>query len=276
MNPAYRSHFLSARDGLRLHVREYGTETANSTPVVCLPGLARTSADFDTLARALTAETAPPRRVLAIDYRGRGRSDYDPDWAHYEIKTELDDVLSMMAALGVPEAIIVGTSRGGLITMAMAPIRPTAIKGVVLNDIGPVIDAQGLIRIRGYVGKLPAPADWVQAANILKRNFGAQFPALDAAGWDGYARRTWKEVESAGKLTLVPDYDIALMKTLAVLDLEAPMPVLWPLFEALSHAPMLVLRGAHSDLLSQTTLVQMVERHPRCAAYTVEIGRAHV
>lgn len=265
----YRSLFISARDGLRLHVRDYG-EAGAALPVVCLPGLARTSADFHELALALAGDARRPRRVIALDYRGRGRSDYDRTWSNYDIKVELDDVLQVMAATGVHEAVFVGTSRGGLITMSMAPVRPACIKGVVLNDIGPVLDAQGLIRIRGYVGKLPAPRSWDDAADILKQVFGPQFPIVDRAEWLSYAQRTWKDKNGR----LVPDYDPALMKTLEVLDLEAPLPVLWPFFDGLKHAPMLVLRGANSDLLSDETLRAMKARHPACETFTVA-GQGH-
>lgn len=270
----YSSLLISARDGLKLHVRDYGEGLQGGLhaplPAICLPGLARTSADFHEAALALSTDPRRPRRVIAIDYRGRGRSDYDRNWANYDIKIELDDVLQIMAATGIHEGVFIGTSRGGLITMAMAPVRPAAIKGVVLNDIGPVLDAQGLIRIRGYVGKLPAPRDWTEAAAILKQTFGPHFPILSMSEWDGYARRTWKETNGR----LEPDYDTALMKTLETLDLEAPLPVLWPLFDGLKHVPMLVLRGANSDLLSDATLRTMAARHPACETFTVA-GQGH-
>ena len=150
-------HYVTARDGLRLHVREHGERTAPGLPVVCLPGLARTTADFDVLASALAGDAGRPRRVLALDYRGRGLSDHDPDPDHYAIPVELDDVLSVLTARAVASAVFVGTSRGGLIVMALAAARPGAIAGAVLNDIGPVIETQGLMRIKGYVGKLPQP-----------------------------------------------------------------------------------------------------------------------
>jgi pimeloyl-ACP methyl ester carboxylesterase len=266
----YQSLFISARDGLKLHVRSYGEAVAVGLPVVCLPGLARTSADFHDLALALSRDPGRPRRVIAIDYRGRGRSAYDPDWRNYDLKIELDDVLQVLAATGLHEAVFVGTSRGGLITMAMAPVRPSAIKGVVLNDIGPVLDAQGLLRIKGYVGKLPAPRNWAEAVDIMRKLFASQFPGLSAAEWEGYARRTWKDDNGR----LVADYDPALMKTLEGLDLEAPLPALWPLFDGRKHAPMLALRGAHSDLLSAATLAEMAARHPDCAVLTVD-GQGH-
>jgi pimeloyl-ACP methyl ester carboxylesterase len=268
----FESRFIRARDGLKLHVRDYApARLASTLPVVCLHGLARTSADFHTLALALAAHDKAPRRVVSLDYRGRGLSDRDPTWANYDIKVELDDLLQVLAAVGIGEAVFVGTSRGGLLTMAMAPVRPAAIRGVVLNDIGPIIDAQGLIRIRSYVGKMPSPRSWDEAAEIMRTVMGGQFPGLDDAGWRGYAERTWRQGEDG---RFQPLADPALARTLEQLDLEAPPPVLWPLFEALKHAPMLAIRGERSDLLSAETLNAMAERHPACELHTVR-GEGH-
>ncbi|NJL71843.1 MAG: alpha/beta hydrolase [Candidatus Competibacteraceae bacterium] len=166
---AWRQRTIRAADGLRLHVRDYGDPASRLLPVICLPGLARTSADFDELACHIAWRRQKERRVVALDYRGRGLSDYDPNWQNYDIRIELDDVLHVLTALGIGDVILVGTSRGGLISMAMAAARPAIIRGVVMNDIGPVIDGKGLARIKGYVGKLPAPASWAEAVTILKR-----------------------------------------------------------------------------------------------------------
>src|SRR5215475_4793639 len=138
--PTLGDHYVTARDGLRLHVREYGERAAPGLPVVCLPGLARTTADFEPLAAALAGDPRYPRRVLALDYRGRGLSDHDPNPDNYSIAVELDDVLSVLTARAIGCAVFVGTSRGGLITMALAAARPGVIAGAVLNDIGPVIE----------------------------------------------------------------------------------------------------------------------------------------
>jgi pimeloyl-ACP methyl ester carboxylesterase len=267
---AWRQQTIRTADGLRLHVRDYGDAASRLLPVACLPGLARTSADFDELACHLAWRRQKERRVIAIDYRGRGRSDYDPNWQNYDIRIEMDDVLNVLTALGIGDVILVGTSRGGLISMAMAAARPAIIRGVVMNDIGPVIDGKGLARIKGYVGKLPTPSSWPEAVSILKRIADQQFTALSDADWDLYARRTWKEENGR----LVPDYDVALMKALAQIDLEKPLPVLWPYFEGLAHAPVLSVRGENSDLLSESTQREMQNRHPRCTSLVVP-GQGH-
>ncbi|MCR4520394.1 MULTISPECIES: alpha/beta fold hydrolase [Bosea] len=266
----FTSRFVSASDGLKLHYRDYGPLAATALPVICLPGFARTAADFHEVALALSQDEAKPRRVLALDYRGRGLSDYDKNWKNYDIRVELDDLIQVLVAGGIEQAIFVGTSRGGLLTMALGAARPAMIRGVVFNDVGPVIDARGLLRIRGYVGKLPMPRSFQEGAEILKRLSDQQFPILGDAEWEMMARRTWTDRDGA----LKPDYDVRLMKVLEELDLEAPLPVLWTYFDALKTVPMLAIRGANSDLLAEKTLEEMAERHPDCETHTAP-GQGH-
>jgi pimeloyl-ACP methyl ester carboxylesterase len=260
-----RSTFVSAPDGLRLHVRSYGRRSAPALPVVCLPGLARTEADFETLAQALAGDAARPRRVIALDYRGRGQSDYDKDPSHYNFHVELADVLAVIAALDAAQAIFVGTSRGGILAMLLAAVRPAAIAGCVLNDIGPVIEPKGLIRIKGYVGKLPQPRSFEEAAEILRRLFSAQFPKLGADAWLATARRTFRQDNGA----LVPTYDVNLAKTLEGVEFDKPLPPLWAQFDALGHTPLMVIRGANSDILSAETVAAMRARRPSLEAIEV-------
>jgi pimeloyl-ACP methyl ester carboxylesterase len=261
----YTDIFVSAGDGLRLHARDYGPAGSGALPVVCLPGLTRNSADFHPLAAALAGDPVAPRRVLALDYRGRGRSERDPNWRNYDVRVELEDVRQVLTAAGVHEAVFVGTSRGGLITMALSAVRPALIRGAVLNDIGPVIDGTGLVRIRGYVGKMPQPRSFKEGAEILRELSDSQFPRLDEAAWEAMARTTW--IEENGRL--VPAYDPQLMKILEAIDIETPLPALWHLFEGLRNVPILALRGANSDLLSAQTLKAMAARHPDLDAVTV-------
>jgi pimeloyl-ACP methyl ester carboxylesterase len=253
-----RSVFVNARDGLRLHVREYGNGTTTTLPAVCLPGLARTVEDFATLAPALANDRDHPRRVLAIDSRGRGQSDYDGNPDNYNLAVELGDVITVLTALDVGPAVFVGSSRGGLITMLMGVAQPTAIAGAVLHDIGPVIEPAGLMRIKSYVGKLPQPQNFADGAEILQRLFTAQFPKVTPEQWLAAAHRTWQMKDGA----LTPTYDVRLSQTMAEVDFTQPLPPLWNEFNALASVPILVIRGALSDILSAATVETMAARHP--------------
>jgi pimeloyl-ACP methyl ester carboxylesterase len=254
----FTSVFVSAPDGLSLYVRVAGPAIANALPVVCLAGLTRTGADFEELAQALANDPVCPRRVIALDARGRGQSAYDRNTAHYSFPVELADVLTVVTALGASPAIFVGTSRGGILAMLMAAVRPAAIAGVVLNDIGPVIEPKGLIRIKGYAGRMPQPRSFEEGAEILRRLFDAQFPALTADDWMRNARRTFKQ-DNGG---LVPTYDIKLAETLRAITPDRPLPALWPQYIALTQRPVMVIRGALSDILSADTVETMRARHP--------------
>jgi pimeloyl-ACP methyl ester carboxylesterase len=265
MSSESHSVFVSAADGLKLHVRCHGRRGAVALPVVCLPGLARIADDFDALAEALAGAAARPRRVIALDYRGRGQSEYDRDPANYNFQVELADVLAVAAALDATPAIYVGTSRGGILAMLLAAVRPTAIAGVVLNDIGPVIEPRGLMRIKGYVGKLPQPRTFEEGAEILRRLFDAQFPKLGPADWLASAHRTFRLQNGA----LVPTYDVNLAKTLEGVDFEKPFPPLWAQFDALARVPVMVIRGENSDILSPATVEAMRARH--AALETIEV-----
>ena len=254
-----RSVFVTAQDGLRLHVREYGIRTAPEPAVVCLPGLARTVGDFDALAPALASGSGRDRRVIALDSRGRGRSEYDANPENYNVGVELGDLVTVLTALGIGKAVFVGSSRGGILSMLLGVAHPTLIAGVVLHDIGPVIEPKGIARIKGYVGKLPQPRNFAEGAEILRRLSSAQFPNLTADQWLGAAQRTWKIEDDV----LVPTYDIKLARTLAEVDIERPLPPLWNEFDALARLPVLVIRGANSDILSAETVTAMQAHHPK-------------
>jgi len=264
-NDTSYSIFVTAPDGLRLHVRCYGRASAAGIPVVCLPGLARTAADFDALATELSRDGPHPRRVIALDYRGRGLSQYDRDPANYSLPVELADVLAVVTALELLPAIFIGTSRGGILTMLLAVVRPSAIAGAVLNDIGPVIEPQGLMRIKSYVGKMPEPRTFEEGSEILRRLFQSQFPRLGPDDWLAGARRVFKEENGR----LVTTYDPKLATALAGVDLERPIPDLWKEFDALASVPVMIIRGANSDILSAHTIEAMRTRHP--ALETMEV-----
>lgn len=269
----WRDIFYKSSDDLRLHARHYPAPDERFRSVVCLPGLTRNSRDFHTLATYLSTHPEKPRNVYCLDYRGRGRSQYDSNWRNYVPYTELIDVLDFLTVQGLHRVGIVGTSRGGIIAMMMAALRPTAMGAVVLNDIGPVIETRGLARIVNYVGRMPLPKTWADAIHIMREINGRGFPDFTDAQWDQMARGVFEERK--GRLVL--SYDRKLAKAIGTVDLSRPVPDLWPQFVAMGQIPAFALRGEHSDVLSAETLDEMVERHPNLRMMIVpEQGHAPV
>lgn len=260
---------FSAPDGLMLSARVYGDVDDGRLPVVCLPGLTRNARDFHDLALHLSS-AAVPRGVVVFDYRGRGRSEHDPDWRNYNIATETGDVIAGLTVHGIERAAFVGTSRGGLIIHALAASRPGVLAAAVLNDVGPVVEGAGLAQIRGMLERSPKPASFAQAVEIIRAGNGAAFPALAPADWERWAHAIYRD--DGGKP--VPDFDPKLLNTLKGIDLNRPLPVLWPQFFGLKAIPVLAIRGANSMLLSAETLEAMAKAHPRLEAITVE-GQGH-
>jgi pimeloyl-ACP methyl ester carboxylesterase len=257
--------YLSTPDGLKLHALEAGPQEASRLPVVCLPGLTRTNEDFRELLEALAFDAVAPRRVIALSSRGRGLSDHDPKPENYAIPVELNDLLSVLDQARIARAIFVGTSRGGILTMALTAAKPQAIAGAVLNDIGPMIDMAGLLRIQSYVGKLPKPKDWADAERLQKSIMENEFPAFTPEDWSRYTRLSWRETANG----IIGSSDPLISFNLREIDASTPAPPVWPLFEGLAKAPLLVFRGEHSDLLSRETVSQMKSRHPDMTAIEI-------
>src|SRR6516225_552312 len=264
LSQGFASVFVTAQDGLTLHVHRYGSGHACAHSIVCLPGLARTAADFHPLAMALAADPANPRLVLALDYRGHGQSQYDRNPKNYTIRIALADLSAVLAALEITSAIFVGTSFGGVLAMMLAVLPPLAVAGVLLNDIGPVMEPQGLIRIKSYVGKLPIARNFEEGAEILRWLFEAQFTKLAPQDWIAFAQRTWGE----GRGTLVPSHDPKLARALRGYSLER-LPTLWDQFDALARIPLMVIRGANSDMLARPTLNEMLARREQLEVVAV-------
>ena len=265
MSP-YREGRISAQDGLRLYYRDYGPRYGTSTPVVCLGGLTRNSADFDTVAMRLASH----RRVICPDYIGRGRSDRAADWRRYAPPAVLYDLSTMLTALGIDGVVVVGTSLGGLLAAGMAAIRPTLVRAVVLNDIGPDIAADGIGRIRDYIGRDRPHRDWDSAVRDLQGMMpNLSVPGGDQAGWRRIAEATWRPGEDG---LLHYDFDVRLARTM---EQTGTVPDLWLLFKGLRGLPVAVVRGEQSDILSKDTLARMVEMHPDLTTATVPgVGHA--
>lgn len=264
----------TSADGLSLFARDYaGGEGPARLPVICIHGLTRNSRDFEIVAPRIASLG---RRVLAIDVRGRGGSDRDPEPMRYNPAVYAGDVIALMAQAGLARAIFVGTSMGGLIAMTLAALRPDLIGGTVLNDVGPEVGQAGLARIGGYVGGPFSAADWAEAADYCRRTNGEALPHLSDDQWLSMARRTFR-VGADGRLT--PDYDPAISQVFRTAPTAAPAtaaPDLWPLFAALSAGrPTLVVRGAKSDILEAATVERMQAMAPHMGRVEVAgVGHA--
>lgn len=260
----WRDVYHRAQDGLKLHARVYG-EPNDLPPVVCLPGLTRNAKDFHDIALYLSGDAQPSRMVVSLSYRGRGQSERDDDWKNYTIETEAKDVLSTLTRLNIEHAHFIGTSRGGLILFALTALRPAALKSVVLNDIGPVVEASGLARIKSYSNQMEPQKTIEAAAEYMEKIHTQQFPNLDSDGWLKLAKQLYIQ----GKKRALPDYDRDLLNSFDYLDLSKPLPTVWPQFSALKLVPTLVLRGQKSDILTIATVEEMKKVHPSMKAKTI-------
>lgn len=247
--------FYESSDGLRLYARDYTHSSPRGT-VLCMHGLTRNSADFARVCEALNDDY----RLIAVDQRGRGRSDYDPNPANYNPQTYVRDMFTLLDHLGLDEVFAIGTSMGGVISMVMSTVNAGRFRGVVLNDIGPVIDPAGLERIRGYVGQLPPVHTWEDAAAQVRATNAVAFPDYDDADWLAFARNVYRE-DADGRPVLA--YDTAIAESVS----SSNVPVdLWPAFDAMAGIPVLVVRGEHSDILAPACVEEMQRRRPDVVA----------
>ncbi len=253
----YRECTFHAQDDLAIHYRDYGDPNAASTPVLFLSGLTRNAKD----AHIAASRLARDRRVLAMDYRGRGRSAYDPVWRNYHPRTYVGDAVQLLAVADVHRVVVVGSSLGGLCAMGLGAMVPNRLAGVVLIDIGPKIDSAGRGRIAGYVGADLRMPSLEQAADHLSRQFAHAYPDWDRALWLAMADATFARDEAAGNYHL--DYDLRIADALKEQATSDPAPDLRPLFRSLRDIPVLAVRGALSDILDHATFEQMAEDMPK-------------
>lgn len=254
-----------ALDGLTLHYVDYAGPSTG-VPVVCLPGLTRNARDFS----ALAAHLSQSRRVLCLEFRGRGESQWDTDVSHYQAPQYVADTLLLLQKEKLNRVIVVGTSLGGIVGTGIAMVNPALLAGIVLNDIGPVIDPAGLERIGGYLGHGAEWPTWEEAASKLKEVNAVVYPTFTDQDWLDYAKKTCRETEDG---LITQDYDPALSQGFA--SDSAANVELWEVFDALADVPALLLRGALSDLLSEETAQKMEARLPKLGLVTIA-DRGHV
>jgi pimeloyl-ACP methyl ester carboxylesterase len=258
---AYNIGEWTSADGLTLRYRDY-PGGSDRPPVLCIPGLTRNCRDFEPLAEALAGEW----RVLCADLRGRGQSDYARDSASYQPLQYAADILALLDHLATPRVVAVGTSLGGIVIMLLALQAPERLAGVALNDVGPVIDAAGLARIRGYVGQGRSFPTWMHAARALKEQAGPAHPDYAIGDWLRLAKRLMA-VGPGGRIAF--DYDMKIAEPFQTAEGTAPVDM-WPAFRALAGRPALAIRGELSDILSAATLERMQREVPGLDTVTVK------
>ena len=247
----YEDGYWWSKDGLRLHYRDYPGRD-NRPPILCLPGLTRNARDFAHVADRLAGDW----RLICVDLRGRGESAFAKFPMSYAPITYLQDIEDLLATLKIDRFVAFGTSLGGLLTMLLALTKPGRVAGALLNDIGPVIEEEGLDRIRGFVGKSGSWPSWMHAARAASNLHGHAHPDYDLPQWIALAKRLFR-LTAQGRV--IPDYDPRIAEPMR----HPTEPVdLWPAFEALGNVPVRILRGATSDILSAETAAAMAKRLP--------------
>jgi len=259
------AHYYQSSDGLNLFYRDFGGQN-DGTPIICLPGLTRNSRDFEDLANRLSDR----RRVLTVDFRGRGFSDHDPTWQNYHPGTYIDDVWTLLDTLDIPKIAVVGTSLGGLCAMAMAAQQGEQLAGAVINDIGPEINPAGLARVQEYTGRLPPVGSWEEAAQQTREIYGHWLPDLSDDDFMALARRGFREDEAG-----VPQLDIDANIGKAVREVGAQKGDPWALFDALMDIPTTLLWGMMSDILTEDIIDKMKARKSDLEVVAVP-NRGHV
>lgn len=262
---AWSDGYWTSRDGLKLHYRDYEGPPGRP-PILCLHGLTRNARDFESLAELHAGQW----RVISVNFRGRALSDRDPDPSRYAPPVYAADILQLLDELAIDQAVFVGTSLGGLVTMIVAAFAPQRIAAAVLNDVGPELDQAGLDRIRGYVGKEALFRGWDEAADAFQGKFGHVHPRYGRPDWMRYAKRVCRETERGVEL----DYDMAIANAFSDVGAE-PVVDAWPLLRALAGRPVLILRGESSDLLSPDVAGKMRDSIPGAELVTVPgVGHA--
>ena len=260
----YQDGYWWSKDNLRLHYRDYAGGGAGRPPIICIPGLTRNARDFE----AVAARLAPQWRFICVDLRGRGDSAYAKDSMTYAPLTYVQDIDALLDTLEIKRFVAFGTSLGGIVTMLLASTEPGRIAGALLNDVGPVVETRGIERLMAYVGKSQSWPTWIHAARALAEQQNTVYPHFALVDWLAHAKRLYR-LTAQGKIMV--DYDPKIAEPLRIPAGEFDM---WPAFEALGDVPLLIIRGALSDVFAHTTAEKMVEKLPQATLLTVA-GTGH-
>ncbi len=261
----YDDKYWESEDGLKLHYRDYPGDDAE-LPIICVPGLTRNVRDFEHLGDWLGGK----RRIIMVNLRGRGESEYAKDSASYNAKTYIADVVRLMDDIELPTAIFFGTSLGGIVTMIMASRHPERVAGALLNDIGPDVDQRGLDRIGENLGQGRSFETWAHAARDKAEDSGSIYPDYSLKEWIAFVKKLYR-MNSSGRIKL--DYDMKISEPFE--GKGGGNEAIWRALEALENVPTLILRGALSDLFSEATAQKMLDKLNKAELVTVpRVGHA--
>lgn len=245
----YQNVYWQSDDGLKLHCRDYPA-AGNKIPVICIPGLTRNARDFAHFGSIMKDD----RRIIMVNLRGRGDSEYAKDSSTYHPKIYVADVIKLMNELKIPKAIFLGTSLGGIVTMVLAASHPERVAGAMLNDIGPEVDPEGLERIGNHVGQGRSFETWAHAARDIASSSHDIFPDYDLNDWIAFSKKLYR-MNSSGRIKL--DYDLKIAEPFD--SKGGGSAALWKALESLKSSPTLLLRGELSDLFSTETAARMLD-----------------
>ena len=259
MNKTYEEHFVTSHDGIRLYFKEYGSQLKPGIPIFCLPGLTRNSKDFESFAKKYNNE----HRIVCLDLRGRGQSDYDKNKKNYgrpEIFAQ--DVFTIAASTNINKAIFVGTSLGGLLAMQVAVMKPTIVKAVILNDIGPELPIEAVKKISIQSAQKETFLNWKEATEVYKKKYYDYHPEISDEKWEQITKNTYAEKNNV----IGTDYDSNIVKEV---NLTRNKFDLWKLFEAINDIPAIAIRGEFSDFLTEKTFLKMKKKKKDLVQVTV-------
>ncbi len=262
----YIEAYFTNPDGLKQFYRDYNEAPTGAPTVLCMPGLTRNSKDFANIASHMSDRC----RVVCVEQRGRGLSEWDPDPSRYRPDVYVNDMIALLRHIGVKQVIAFGTSLGGLMTIMMNALHPGLLIGAIINDIGPVVDETGITRIKSYVGKGTPPTTWTEAIKAVKQANTGVYPKFSEDDWEAFTKKLYTDVNG----TPVLQYDPAISKNFEDTN-DQSAPDLWGIFSSLYNIPVVTLRGELSDILSAETLAEMTERHPDLTPVTVA-DKGHV